>query len=78
MPKLTADGVTESAACIPDPLSATVAGEFRALFAIARVPDALPVPVGTKVTVKELLALGLILRGNVAPLTLKAAPVTEA
>ena len=47
------------------------------MLTIARVPDALPATVGAKVTVKELLAPGAILRGNVAPLTPKAGPVTD-
>lgn len=77
-PKLKLEGLAVSAPCTPDPLRATLAGEFGALLAIVSVPDALPVIVGAKVTVKELLTPGLMLRGNVAPLTLKAAPATEA
>lgn len=66
-----------SVPCTPDPLRATIVGEFGALLAIASVPDALPTTVGAKVTVKELLAPGAILRGKVAPLTPKAGPVTD-
>ena len=77
-PKLKLGGLGVSAPCTPVPLRATFAGEFGALLAIASVPDALPVAVGAKVTVKELLAPGLIFRGRFAPLTLKAVPVTEA
>jgi len=77
-PKLKLEGLAVSVPCTPNPLRATVAGEFGALLAIVSVPDALPVAVGAKVTVKELLAPGLIFRGKLAPLRLKAVPVTEA
>src|SRR5712692_6027104 len=76
-PKLKLEGFAVSAPCTPDPLRATLAGELGASLVIVSVPDALPVAVGAKVTVKELLAPGLILRGKLAPLTLKAAPATE-
>ena len=76
-PKLMLEGLAASAPCTPDPLRATLAGEFGASLVIVSVPDALPVAVGAKVTDKELLAPGLILRGKLAPLTLKAAPATE-
>ena len=49
-----------------------------ALLSIATLPVNVPVVVGAKVTLKEVLCPAVSVRGSVNPLTLNSAPVTVA
>jgi hypothetical protein len=65
LPKLTLAGLAEISACAPVPLNASTVGDPDALLVIDTLPGALPVAVGANVTVKVLLASGLIVAGAV-------------
>ena len=59
LPKLMLAGLALSAPCVPVPLSAIVRGEPGAVLVTDTLPTALPVVVGAKVTVKEVVWPGL-------------------
>ena len=62
----------------PEPLKGICEGEFGALLVIVSVPETLPVVVGAKLTVRVVVAPGLMLKGSVRPVTPKPAPVAVA
>lgn len=62
-------------AAVPDPLSATVAGEFVALLTKATLPEAAPLLAGENFTLAFWLAPAASVNGNVTPLTLNPEPV---
>ena len=59
---------------VPEPLSATVAGEFVALLTNETLPEAAPLLAGAKTTFAVLLAPTASVNGKVTPLTLKPDP----
>lgn len=58
VPKLTLEGVTDIAGCVPVPLSATVVGCER-LVATETLPEAAPGDAGAKTALKVMLLLGV-------------------
>ena len=60
---------------VPEPLSATVAGEFVALLTNETLPAALPLADGAKLTLPVWLAPAVKVNGKVNPLTLNPEPV---
>ena len=77
-PKLRLAGVAPSRSVTPVPDSARVDGESVAVLTTEMLPDALPVTVGAKVTVKLVLWPGVIVTGSEGPLMLNPAPVPVA
>ncbi len=59
---------------VPDPLRATVIGEFGPLFTIETLPLTLPAEDGANFAVKDVLCPAPRVIGVVIPLTLKPAP----
>ena len=60
---------------VPEPLSATVAGEFVALLTNETLPEAVPLLDGAKVKLAFLLAAAARVNGKVRPLTPNPEPV---
>ena len=60
---------------VPEPLSATVAGEFVALLTNETLPEAVPLPEGAKVKLAFWLAAAASVNGKVTPLTPNPEPV---
>jgi len=60
---------------VPEPLSATVAGEFVALLTNETLPEAVPLLEGEKVKLAFLLAAAARVNGKVSPLTPNPEPV---
>jgi hypothetical protein len=60
---------------VPEPLSATVAGEFVALLTNETLPEAVPLPEGEKVKLAFWLAAAASVNGKVSPLRPNPEPV---
>lgn len=60
---------------VPEPLSATVAGEFVALLTNETLPEAVPLLEGAKVKLALLLAAAASVNGKVSPVTPNPEPV---
>ena len=81
VPKLTLDGVTlirGAGAAAPVPVRLSVVGDPAALLVRTTLPLTAVVPVGAKVTVKELVPPAAIFRGVVSPLIVKPVPLIVA
>ena len=60
---------------VPEPLSATVAGEFVALLTNETLPEAVPLLEGAKLKLAFLLAAAASVKGKVSPLRTNPEPV---
>jgi len=75
LPKLTLEGVTDMAGCVPVPLRAIVVAEPDALVDTEMLPEAAPVDVGAKTALNVMLVFGASVCAT-KPVTLKPVPVT--
>jgi hypothetical protein len=75
LPKLTLDGVTETPACVPVPLSGIAVGEPDRFVFTEMLPETSPAEVGAKTASNAMLAFGANVCA-VKPVTLNPEPVT--